>query len=77
MSMNDRIKLCGLSVRLKPFQVLSILLIFDIKIITNSESILIDEMGFEKVLILLLFSHLLIHRRQSNALVNLCIISGY
>lgn len=63
MSINDKIKLYGLSVRLKPFQALGILSMFDIEAVTNSGGILADEMDFGKVLILLLFSYLLIHHR--------------
>lgn len=76
MSINDKIKLYGLSVRFKPFQALDILSMFDIEAVTNSGGILADEMGFGKVLILLLFSYLLIHHRQSNASVNLFVIGG-
>lgn len=76
MSIDDRIKLRGVSLGLKPFQALGILSMFDIEAVTNIGGILGDEMGFRKVLILLLFSHLLIHHGQSNSLVNLCVIGG-
>ena len=60
MSIDDKIKLRGLFVGLRQFQALGILPMFNIEIVTNSEGILADEMGFGQVLILLLFSHLLI-----------------
>lgn len=63
--------------KLRLSQVLNILLMFDIEAIINSRGILTDEIDFGKILILLLFSHLLIYCRLSNVLVNLCIITGF
>lgn len=63
ISINDRIKLYSFSLRFKPFQVLSILSIFNIKIVINNKGILANEISFGKVLIFLLFSYLSIHRR--------------
>lgn len=76
MSINDRIKLYDFSMGLKPFQVFDILSIFDLETIITSKDILADEIDFEKVLILLLFSYLLICHKQSNALINLYVISS-
>lgn len=76
ISMDDRIKPRSLSVWLRLFQAFGILSMFNIEIVTNSGDILADEMGFGKILILLLFSHLLIHYRQSNTLINLCVIGS-
>lgn len=76
MSMNNRIKLRGLFIKLKLFQVFGILFMFDIETVINNEGILADKRDFKKILILLLFNHLLIHHRQSNTLINLCIITS-
>lgn len=77
MSMNDKIKLHGLFIDLKPFTALSILLMFDIKAVTNSKATLIDKISFGKILILLLFNYLLNYYKLSNALVNLHLIGNY
>lgn len=77
ISMDNRIKPRSLSVGLRLFQALGIFSMFNIEIVTNSRDILADEMGFGKIFILLLFSHLLIHCRQSNTLINLCVIGSY
>ena len=70
------IKLYSRSVRLRLIQVFSVLLMFDIEVVTNSGGILANKIGFRMVLILLVFSYLLIYCRLSNALVNLCVIGS-
>lgn len=77
INMNDKIKLHNLSIELKPLQVFSILSIFNIEAIINSRNILANKMDFGKVLIFLLFRHLLVHHKQSTALVNLYVISSF
>lgn len=75
MSMDNKIKSCGLFMKLNLFQTLYILLIFDIKIVINNSDIQMNEINFRKILKFLLFSHLLIYCKQSNVLVNMFVIS--